>query len=325
MNKDTNMAKAMPINRREALYFFDVIYEPIIKAIQETPELKNFLQSRQECHHFMTKLGELYGYVLHDIDKIDESLQYYQHLMQEKFIPEQQIKTFLLKVLHIIQDSLKNYPHLDYPYQQLEENVQHAINHIDATLQENNESLHDGSFITAFDENIMDTQINDMHTSGKNREVLSAQDYLALGELDEEHILQIIDVIGDALSITMQSVTLSPADISELQNAIEEATHALEGAFEFMDLGNVLRHFSELLEQIKQLDENTREMYKPLIESFITDLEKWADHVFVKQDAIDIHYLDASLFSSVKQIELLLSTAANDNQNQEEEMDSFMF
>ena len=163
-----------------------------------------------------------------------------------------------------------------------------------------------------------------MHTSGENREVLSAEDYLALDELDEEHILQIVDVIRDAHSITMQSISLSPTDISELLNAIEEATHALEGAFEFMDLGNVLRHFSELLDQIKQLDENTREMYKPLIDSFIADLEKWANHVFVKQDAIDIHYLDASLFSSVKQIELLLSSAANDNENQEE-MDSFIF
>ena len=322
------MPKKMPLTHKEALYFFDIIYEPIVRFIKNAPDLKNCLQTTEEYSKVMLKLGELYGHILHDTDKIDIYLQEFQQCMSEKYISESVIKAFLLQLLNTILHSIRNHPNPNISHQAVISNIQKAIDNIDDILNLQQKPTQDSDFasdfVTAFDDDLMDEQINELHTSGEDREVLSAQDYLALGELDEEHILQIIDMIHDAHSITMQSVNLSPHDINELQNAIEEATHALEGAFEFMDLGNVLRQFSELLEQIKSLDNNTRELYKPLVDSFISDLEKWADHVFVKQDAIDIHYLDASLFSSVKQIELLLSTAANDSENQEE-MDSFMF
>lgn len=53
-------------------------------------------------------------------------------------------------------------------------------------------------------------------------------------------------------------------------------------------------------------------MFTSLILTFLSDLESWRDLIFIKQEAIDIHYLDASLLSSCLQIEAIFEETSVD-------------
>ncbi len=51
-----------------------------------------------------------------------------------------------------------------------------------------------------------------------------------------------------------------------------------------------------------------------------SDLGDWRRVLFVDQSALDIHYLDSSLFSTCLQIELILSDEANEIDSVEEDL-----
>ena len=51
-----------------------------------------------------------------------------------------------------------------------------------------------------------------------------------------------------------------------------------------------------------------------------SDLGDWRKLLFITQSALDIHYLDSSLFSTCLQIELMLSEEAKEDQTAEEDL-----
>jgi len=70
--------------------------------------------------------------------------------------------------------------------------------------------------------------------------------------------------------------------------------------FAIKSLITFLRSLDE--EKFKNDNINT---FSTLLLSLLNDLESWRDIIFIKQEAIDIHYLDASLLSSCLQIEAI--------------------
>ena len=48
-------------------------------------------------------------------------------------------------------------------------------------------------------------------------------------------------------------------------------------------------------------------MYRMLVGTIMDDLRKWVDEVVKKQEAQDIHYLDASLLANISQIEIMIN------------------
>ena len=61
---------------------------------------------------------------------------------------------------------------------------------------------------------------------------------------------------------------------------------------------NVLILFEKLdLEKIKK-----KEIFVNFIIAFFSDLLEWVKHVFVEKDAVDVYYLNASLYNSYIQL-----------------------
>lgn len=71
---------------------------------------------------------------------------------------------------------------------------------------------------------------------------------------------------------------------------------------DFEDISFSLQKLVDLLQSLNAQEVDKRKLLL-LLESIADDLRMWRQSIFVKQDTVDIHYLDASLLSSCLQIE----------------------
>ncbi len=74
--------------------------------------------------------------------------------------------------------------------------------------------------------------------------------------------------------------------------------------------GHLVFAIKSLLEFLNSMDDEklkseNLKTFTSLLLTLLNDLESWRDIIFIKQEAIDIHYLDASLLSSCLQIEAI--------------------
>jgi hypothetical protein len=149
-------------------------------------------------------------------------------------------------------------------------------------------------------------------------EYVSELDYEILQELQE------LDELDDDLK---ESICLlqEDADIDGLRQMaiqLETYAHEISMLFEFEDLAYAIRSLAKVLEKIEDTSIDTKNMKKIilLLSGIQSDLGDWRRHLFVTQSALDIHYLDSSLFSTCLQIELILSDESNEIDSAEDDL-----
>lgn len=86
---------------------------------------------------------------------------------------------------------------------------------------------------------------------------------------------------------------------------------------EFRDIGLALQGLARSLEEKRPvaLGEDKKKFVSVFIKSIIDDLENWRNKIFVAQDAVDIHYLDDSFFSSIAQLEVTIEGKSDDSED----------
>lgn len=92
--------------------------------------------------------------------------------------------------------------------------------------------------------------------------------------------------------------------------------------FEFQDLSYAIRHLSTLLKEIgdETIDEKKLKSLQIYISAIAEEIGQWRRTIFETKEAIDIHYLDASLFGSCLQIELSLQDKKIDPIDEEDDL-----
>ena len=100
----------------------------------------------------------------------------------------------------------------------------------------------------------------------------------------------------------------SQSTVDEIASLLSTYSGSLNLLVEFNDLSNSISSVSSFLNEVDN-QTITKFVYKlhTYMSMIVDDLIKWRTHVFVTQDANDIHYLDSSLFSSVLQLQLNIS------------------
>lgn len=96
---------------------------------------------------------------------------------------------------------------------------------------------------------------------------------------------------------------------------------AISALYEFSGLSYAIISLSTLIKANASLlahDEVKRAQAIEFLGGFKNDLSQWIEHVFIQQDAQDIHYLDGSFFSSCMIIETLITGAEIDTGDETE-------
>jgi CheY-like chemotaxis protein len=196
--------------------------------------------------------------------------------------------------------------------------VQEALPSEESAVQE--KSKMDGSFQEKLK---IDDEENRLLRRSHTHKTTAAE---YISELDDE-ILQELQELDELDSDFKESIYLlkEEADIDGLRQMsvqLEVYAHEISMLFEFEDLAYAIRSLAKVLSEIEDsaLDEKKMKKIILLLSGIQSDLSEWRRLLFVAQSALDIHYLDSSLFSTCLQIELILSDEVNEIDSAEEDL-----
>ena len=85
---------------------------------------------------------------------------------------------------------------------------------------------------------------------------------------------------------------------------------------------STLALFLENIPQEKLDDEKINKLYT-VLGLILEDLVNWRNTIFVDQETNDIHYLDSSLFSSCLQVETIMTEAAIEQNDDDDDIEFF--
>jgi hypothetical protein len=153
----------------------------------------------------------------------------------------------------------------------------------------------------------------------------TAREYV--DELDNDTLseLQELDELDKEFSesVFMLKDDLDVNGIKHMAEHLQKYANEINLLLEFKDLAFAIESLSKLFESIdlSELDDKKLKSILLMLEGIKDDLAMWRKVVFIEQSAIDIHYLDSSLFSACLKIELMLS---DDSKEMESEDDDFV-
>ena len=182
------------------------------------------------------------------------------------------------------------------------------------------EKTDEGEFFFVEDEGVSDA-IDDMHYEDSKK--ISASEYFQTHTLEENDMEELYrvkealeDLIDDYTFYSDEFIEAFATDIIKLNTTLQ----LIFATDEFKDIGYALEEFALLLESLHHVDEDLQTFSYDMIVTIVEDLLKWLDSVFINQDAVDIHYLDASLLSNITQFKMMIEPPSK-----EEVEDDFLF
>jgi len=260
------------------------IYELILNVGKKTDELIKIGDPEDEKKHQIILVRFL---VLFFDDQVFEEnflklLNFYKNQNLEK----QELKFLLASIFKNHKKWVDKYmPRQDY-YERIKK-----IYEIFAKECECESESNKGDFFF-FEGEEVDDVIDDMHY--EEHEKISASEFFEKYPLYEDD-MEKIEIIRDELEKLIMSF-----DINEFKKNIVRLMGILNMYFVTKEMSNISLIFEKLTEVLK-LDELNGEILITVVE----DIVEWLEHVFIYQDAVDIHYLDAAIFANISQIEIL--------------------
>lgn len=148
---------------------------------------------------------------------------------------------------------------------------------------------------------------------------ISAEDFSAEGSMDALDILDIVECCT-ALSEVVQDHHIAHDENYFI--SVNEYFHSyaitLEKNAEFKDIGFSLFKLSNFIDNNRAILPGHPKLKTALVvlNAIVDDLISWARSVLQEKTAVDIHYLDASLLSSIIQLEMLFSPAKEEDEDE---------
>ena len=137
---------------------------------------------------------------------------------------------------------------------------------------------------------------------------VSAQEFMEDSFLDEDLIADMEESLGKLNSIADFNQEITEEFIKSVVAILDEFIKVFSYGYEFGVLATSLTEFGQKLLSLDldSLPTDQRILYKEFVLNIASDLQDWADNVIFKQDAVDIHYLDASINANIAQFDVLL-------------------
>ncbi len=160
--------------------------------------------------------------------------------------------------------------------------------------------------------------------SKKSINKVDAKSWIEEYSIDKEEIDNITEILDDFYSMADAEKSLSENYLTLSLKVLDSFVKFFNQTIEFMELSSVINNMIYLINSAyHEIEPDKKELLKMFIEGIIDDLNKWVNEVLIKQTAVDIHYLDASIYSSMAQIEMLFDAKEETQDKDEEELELF--
>lgn len=159
------------------------------------------------------------------------------------------------------------------------------------------------------------------------RNKIAAHDFLARFDYDVTILDELADMESETLNMLYRMEQLDPKALKQVEKLLLDYAVLLENTYEFKELAFALSNLSEVLARShdRALEPGTQEKVRLFVDGILADLQGWRSNVFVTRDALDVHYLDASLFSSIAQLDVLLMGSGHAASEAEDDDDLELF
>ena len=174
-----------------------------------------------------------------------------------------------------------------------------------------------------FDSEEVDENINNMHYSDDKK--ISAVEFMKEDLLDSDFVAEIVETLEnlDDLLYQFDGIEINDEFIKRLIS-FDSFIKVFNFSIEFKDIGYALETLKEklILLDLSSLNQDQKMILKTFISTIIDDLKNWVEMVVINKTAQDIHYLDASLLANIAQMDIMMDSFKNKN-NDEEEIEFF--
>lgn len=303
----------MGISRKNLEALVDDVVLPFEKFIIEDPRLSEYLLDPEVAKVHNLAVSKLTVYIYTNLKRARAYIEEGALRHKEKFIPVENLREFYSLYFTLCKEwNQKHFENED----RFGKNIESIEQFVYESFAKENESKEE-FFI--YDSEVLSSDMQKMHYEDAVK--ISAVDFCAEGSIDELDIEDILESCDDlAQSVQDETIVHDEAYFLHVNERFQSYAAVLEKNMEFRDLGFTLSKLSTLLSAHMPLLETHGDHKKILVilNAIVEDLIAWTDAVLKEKTAVDIHYLDASLFSSIIQFEMLLTPS-----NDEEELEFF--
>ncbi len=302
----------MGISSKKLEALIDDVVLPFEKFIIEDSRLAEYLADPEVAKVHNLAVSKLTIYIYSDIKRAYAYIQEGAKAHKEKHIPLANLKEFYS--LYFLLCKEWNQKHFEAE-NRFGTNLETIEQFVYESFAQNNEAKDD---FYLYDSEALTHDLAKMHY--KDEAKISAVDFCAEGTIDELDIQDILECCSELYEgVQDYNIEHNQDYFSNINEKISSYANIMEKNLEFRDLGFSLSKLSQLLdEHIATLAEHVNKKKILVILRAITeDLISWTDAVLKEKTAIDIHYLDASLLSSIIQFEMILLPPAEEEDSLE--------
>jgi len=251
--------------------------------------------------------GKIAIELLVDLVKARENIQKFIDLLENLNFDEDEIKQFLDIYFEYFSQWVKDCFGKDKYF----EGVIQRFENLFMNYTQNDEFL-------IFEDEGVDERINDMHY--QDHEKITAKTYLSYGEISDDDIETLYELKENFELLINQYMELNQDFLENFIKILATIENILFLSIEFKDMRFGLENFVNILNklQIDKLNDNQKELAYELLSQMNMDIQKWIYSVFITQEAVDIHYFDASFLANIAQFEMMFNS-------KESEEDDFLF
>ena len=298
------------IKKLEALV--DQVVLPFEQLIIEDTRLARYLSDPDVAKVHNLAVAKLTIYIYADIKRAYKYVQEAAQKHKLKEIPIANLKEFYS--LYFVLCREWNQKHFE-DEDRFGKNLEIIEQFVYDSFAKENESKEE-FFI--YDSPAISQDIAKMHY--KDDAKISAMNFCAEGSIDELDIQDILESCDELAEVVQDyNIEYNEAYFLGVKERLDSYATILEKNTEFRDLGYSLAKLSLSLEEhLDSLPNHTnKKKILVILNAIVEDLIGWTDAILKEKTAIDIHYLDASLFSSIIQFGMMLSPVVEDEDSLE--------
>lgn len=301
----------MRINRKNLEDLIETVVLPFENYILQDERLAQYIQDDDVAKLHNMAVAKLTVQIYSDITLAKEYIQKGATAHKEKLIALPFLKEFYSLYFRLCEEwSEKNVSKNHRFYKNLAE-IEDFVYKSFAQEDESKEDF----FI--FDSQEVDESIEKMHYKDEHK--ITAQEFFDEGSMDEMDVEDIIESNAELSLVIEKDNDFNLEYCNGIIDSLKSYGSVLEKNSEFRDLGYSFFKLATLLEEkdITLLDEKQSRVLSTILYAIVEDMLSWTNSVLIERVAVDIHYLDASLLSSIIQVEMLFQPKEEDEEDLE--------
>ena len=294
----------MSISKKSLESLVDCVVLPFEKFIMDDARLSEYLFDPEVSKVHNMAIAKLTIYIYSDIKRAYAYIEEGAKAHREKHIPIHNLQEFYSLYFVLCQEWNQNQ---SIPNDTFSKNLSIIEEFVFESFAYEGETKED-FFIYGSD--IIKQDIAKMHYQDEVK--ITAEDFYAEGSMDDFDRHDILDCCHELSDIVHdKNIDYDEGYFIRVYEHFLTYATILEKNTDFRDLGFSFSKLSQFLKQNLSVlpTHPKKKAILVILSSIVEDALSWAKTVLQERTAVDIHYLDASLLSSIIQFEMMFSTS----------------